>query len=145
MNHPARSKQRILLSVLIGGLVMLAACSKDSGISGPGGSPSDVVFPSSNVSYSRHVQVLFNQTCALVGCHSQSEAPDQLRLDTYENLRHGVRGIPVIIPGDAQNSKLVMKIEGRAEGARMPLNRNPLNQNQIDGIRTWINEGAQRN
>jgi hypothetical protein len=38
-----------------------------------------------------------------------------------------------------------MKIEGRADGARMPLNRNPLNQNQINGIRTWINEGAQRN
>lgn len=127
------------------GLMIIAGCSKDSGIQGPEGSPSDVVFPASNVSYAQHVQVLFNQTCALVGCHSQAEPGDQLRLDTYENLRFGVRGIPVVIPGDAQNSRLVMKIEGRADGARMPLNRNPLNQNQITGIRTWINEGAQRN
>lgn len=141
------SVERLFSGVSLLGLlcISLGGCSKDSGIQGPEGSPSDVVFPERNVSYAQHVQVLFNQTCALVGCHSQAEPPDQLRLDTYENLRFGVRGIPVVIPGDAQNSRLVMKIEGRADGARMPLNRNPLNQNQITGIRTWINEGAQRN
>ena len=34
-----------------------------------GDSPSDVVFPASNVLYGQHVQRLFNQACALSGCH----------------------------------------------------------------------------
>ena len=38
----------------------------------------------------------------------------------------------------------VLRIEGRL-GARMPLNQNPLNQNQITGIRAWIGEGALNN
>ncbi|MEK7671897.1 MAG: c-type cytochrome domain-containing protein [Bacteroidota bacterium] len=120
------------------------SCKKDDGPIGPDGSPSDVVFPSSNISYSQHVQPLFNQTCALVGCHSQGESADRLKLDTYENLRFGVRGLPVVIAGSPETSELVFRIEGRT-GQRMPLNRNPLNQNQINGIRAWIAEGAKRN
>jgi hypothetical protein len=50
----------------------------------------------------------------------------------------------VVVPNDPGNSGLVMRIEGSI-GARMPLNRNPLNQNQINGIRTWIAEGARNN
>jgi len=107
-------------------------------------SPSNVVFPTSDVSYSQHVQVLFNQTCTAVGCHSSSESGDRLKLDSYENLRFGVRGVPVVIPGNAASSMLVLRIQGTV-GQRMPLGLNPLNQNQVNGISTWINEGAQRN
>ncbi len=123
-----------------------SSCKKDDGPIGPDGSPSDVVFPSSNISYSQHVQPLFNQTCALVGCHSQAETGDRVKLDSYENLVvGGFRGLPVVIRGNAQGSWLVEKIEGRSSGGRMPLNRNSLNQNQINGIRAWINEGTKRN
>lgn len=124
---------------------MVAGCKKDEGIIGPDGSPSDVIFPTTNISYSQHVQRLFSQTCTYVGCHSQAEPADQLKLDTYENLRYGVRGLPVVIPGSPETSELVFRIEGRT-GQRMPPNTtNPLNQNQINGIRTWIAEGALKN
>ncbi|MET0534004.1 MAG: Ig-like domain-containing protein, partial [Steroidobacter sp.] len=49
-------------------------------------------------------------------------------------------------PGDADNSYLVQKIDGRATiGGRMPLGRNPLPQASIDLVRSWIAAGATMN
>lgn len=141
--------QRILFQILSGLLVtsfFIAGCKKDDGIVGPDGSPSDVIFPPSNVSYSQHVQRLFNQTCALVGCHSSQEGPDALKLDNHYNaVFQGVRGGRVIYPGSPETSPLVFRIEGRLPPRMPPNTTNPLNQNQINGIRTWIAEGALNN
>lgn len=126
-------------------MLIIGSCKEDDGIIGPDGSPSNIIFPTSNVSYPQHVQRLFNQTCALVGCHSQGESADRLKLDTYENLRFGVRGLPVVIPGSPETSELVFRIEGRTRQRMPPNTTNPLNQNQINGIRTWIAEGALSN
>ena len=115
---------------------------------GPDGSPSDVVFPTSNVSYSQHVQRLFNQACSFTGCHSAGESSDRLKLDNWNDLIHGYGNPPtaVIYPGSPETSPLVFSIEGTVGYNRMPPNTtNPLNQNQINGIRTWIAEGAQNN
>ncbi len=103
-------------------------------------SPATVVFPTSNVHYGAHVQQLFRETCTLSGCHDGSGS--QLDLTTYGALM----SIPgIVVPGDPENSQLVWRIEGRPGGNRMPLNMNPLNQNQINGIRMWIAEGALNN
>ena len=53
-------------------------------------------------------------------------------------------GALVIVRNQPDQSTLVMRIEGRI-GERMPLNRRALNQNQINGIRAWIGEGALNN
>lgn len=47
-------------------------------------------------------------------------------------------------PDDAQNSYLVMKIEGRA-GSRMPKGGSPLSDLEITTIRNWIDSGAPQN
>lgn len=48
-----------------------------------------------------------------------------------------------VVPGDAANSVLYQKISGENLcGPRMPLSRDPLPQEEIDRIRTWIEEGA---
>jgi hypothetical protein len=114
---------------------------KDNVSGGDLGSPSDVVFPLSNVSYAQHVQPLFNQTCAIAGCHDDGQAL-QVRLTSYGNVFFAQP--QVIVEGSPESSVLVLRIEGRL-GQRMPLNRNPLNQNQINGIRAWIAEGARNN
>jgi len=49
-----------------------------------------------------------------------------------------------VIMGKPDESILVLRIEGRLL-SRMPLNRPALTQNQINGIRTWIAEGALNN
>jgi hypothetical protein len=94
------------------------------------------------VSFVSHVQPLFNQTCALSGCHDAGVHPSELCLTDYFNVVFRTPG--VIVPGQPELSTLVFRIEG-STGPRMPLNSPPLNQNQIDGIRTWIAEGAQDN
>jgi hypothetical protein len=114
---------------------------KDNVSGGDLGSPSDVVFPLSNVSYAQHVQPLFNQTCAIAGCHDDGQSL-QVRLTSYGNVFFAQP--QVIVEGSPESSVLVLRIEGRL-GQRMPLNRNPLNQNQINGIRAWIAEGARNN
>jgi hypothetical protein len=102
-------------------------------------SPSSIVFPLSNVSYAAQVQPLFNQACALGGCHDDASAQRNLRLTSYGSWNAGI-----VIPGEPQNSILVVRIEGRL-GERMPPGGYPLNQNQINGLRAWIAEGAKNN
>lgn len=134
----------ILHSAFLGLLLILlgiAGC-KDQNNPLIGDSPSDVVFPSSDVSYSAHVQRLFNQACALSGCHDDGVALNRVKLTSYDHLLFDMVG--VVVRGKPEESELVLRIEGRI-GQRMPLNLNPLNQNQINGIRTWITEGAKNN
>ncbi|HEX7573748.1 MAG TPA: hypothetical protein VF514_11685, partial [Bacteroidota bacterium] len=50
----------------------------------------------------------------------------------------------VVVSGKPDASTLVLRIQGSV-GARMPPGSYPLNQNQINGIRTWIAEGAKNN
>ncbi|MEK9136829.1 MAG: hypothetical protein AAB393_06870 [Bacteroidota bacterium] len=119
----------------------MSSC-KDDNPTGEEGSPSNIVFPSTNVSYQQHVQPLFNQACAFAGCHDDGQHTSPLKLTSYGNAVLSIPGI--IVMNQPDQSTLVFRIEGRV-GARMPLNQNPLNQNQINGIRTWIAEGARNN
>ena len=59
----------------------------------------------------------------------------------------GRPGLLRVRPGDPENSYLIHKLEGRStiEGLRMPLNPPFLVQAQVDVIRQWIQNGAQRN
>ncbi|MDH4069036.1 MAG: hypothetical protein OEV30_01295, partial [Ignavibacteria bacterium] len=107
------------------------------------GMTSDVIFPVDNVSFSQHVQPLFNQGCALAGCHDDGPHPaTEVCLTSYFNTVFRTAG--VVTPGRPELSTLVFSIEGTV-GRRMPLNGPPLTQNQINGIRTWIVEGAMDN
>jgi len=105
------------------------------------GPVSDIVFPDVNVSYSEHVQPLFNQTCALSGCHNDASQAGGLSLTSYGNLTLRPN---IVVPFAPEESLLYLRIEGQL-GEQMPLNRPPLNRNQRDGIRTWIEEGADNN
>lgn len=107
------------------------------------GNLDEIVFPATNVSYGRHVEPLFARGCAFAGCHSQDSQAGSVILDNYQDALTHKTG--TIIPGDTANSTLVWSIEGRVGRIRMPLNRPPLNANQINGIKQWILEGAQNN
>ena len=57
-----------------------------------------------------------------------------------------------VTPNQPDNSYLVHKVQGThldvgvgGSGSRMPLNRSPLSQSDIDLIRDWIQAGAQSN
>jgi len=51
-----------------------------------------------------------------------------------------------VIPNDATDSYLVVKLEGRqTNGGRMPLGGSALNANSIQNIKNWIDKGAKNN
>lgn len=111
-------------------------------IADPSANP--IVFPESNVSFTKHIEPLFQQRCALAGCHAGSNATAGLDLSipTYSKLmNHQPR---LVISGASNNSLLAQRIDGRII-PQMPFNRDPLNANQINGIKKWIDEGAMNN
>ena len=93
---------------------------------------------------------IFSAVCA-VKCHRLPTPKKDLNLEAgeaYENLVNvpsvGIPAMMRVLPGDADNSYIIWKLEGR-EGIRnkqMPLNLPALPSDQIDSIKTWINEGA---
>lgn len=97
---------------------------------------------------------IFNKNCAVSGCHLGSNAPFELDLSegkSYNNLVGIPSGeVPALFrvkPFDAENSYLVMKIEGAPgiQGERMPRGRDPLPAEDINAIREWIALGAKNN
>ena len=103
-----------------------------------------VVEPKSDVSFSNEVRpILVEYGC--ISCHSNGA----LNLSSYEtilNSNGSQYGSDIVIPEDANASGLVDKIEADPRfGARMPTGGPFLSGNEIETIRTWINEGALNN
>jgi len=129
-----------VLGALGGALLLLSSCKDE--IANPSVNP--IVFPQANVSFAQHVEPLFQQRCALVGCHAGGNPAAGLDLSTpaYNKLmNHQPR---LVVSGEGNNSLLSQRIDGRFP-PQMPLNRDPLNANQISGIKKWIDEGALNN
>ncbi len=99
--------------------------------------------PASNVSFSKHIQPVFNVKCNFTGCHNTTDRAGGLALTSYIEV---TSNISVVVPGDSETSVMVWTINREAGGRNMPpLGYPALTQNQIDGITTWIDEGAQAN
>jgi len=128
----------MVIPILTGILALTESCKTSNPVE------PDLIIPDSGVSYSKHIEPIFQAYCALAGCHVGSDASSNLDLSppSYFNLRNYLP--PLVVSGEADNSLLVWYLDGRAD-PRMPLYRAPLSQNQIKGIKTWINEGAQNN
>ena len=105
---------------------------------------SNIIFPDSNVSYTKQVEPLFQQTCAQAGCHSgdQPAANLDLQIDAWHSLINYLP--PLIIVKNGNNSPLVKYLDGRLL-PQMPLRSQPLTTNQINGVKKWIDEGARLN
>jgi len=129
----------------LAGIVVAAVAGlscKGTAPTGPDGSPSNIIFPTTGVSYSHQVQPLFDQACNQQSCHGSGTQSNPLVLASYGQAVLTIPGI--VVPKTPGSSVLVLRIQGSV-GDRMPPGAYPLNQNQIDGIRTWIAEGAMNN
>lgn len=101
----------------------------------------------SEISYSQDIQPIFNSNCT--SCHG-SVRNGNLAMRNYNELMSGsgIRyGTDLIIPGNASESGLIDSVEPNPESGimRMPQGGPYLTPNQIQLIRTWINEGALNN
>ena len=99
------------------------------------------------VSFEREVKFILQFAC--VECHQpggDGYEASGLDLRTYDGLMKGTKYGPIVVPGDAFVSNLMVLIEGRASPSiSMPFHREPLRQGYINIIRHWIDEGAKHN
>lgn len=107
-----------------------------------------VVGPDGPVSFAQDVQPIFTSSCGGAGCHID-EAMSGVELSNYQQVMSSIGvqyGEEIVIPGDADASPLVDKIEANPQfGERMPLNRPPLSGDEVALIRAWIDDGAEDN
>jgi hypothetical protein len=95
------------------------------------------------VVFSDYIAPLLDANCRF--CHGgEWPAEDAAGFDlaSYDSLMAGGADGRVIVPGNANASRLIARIEGRQE-PRMPLNGDPLPDEIIRLFRRWIDEGAQ--
>lgn len=95
-------------------------------------------------------QVTYDEVAAIFGrhcieCHSDNgrydQPPEGLRLDRYASILAGGERI-VLIPGNAQASEVIRRVEGIAS-PRMPFDGPPwLAPEEVALLRDWINGGA---
>lgn len=105
---------------------------------------SDIVFPDSLISFSKHVEPLFRQTCVSTQCHGGSQPAANLNLE-YGTWRSLIDYQPkIVLPFHGSTSPLVMYLDGRLS-PQMPFRNKALTTNQINGVKRWIDEGAQAN
>lgn len=100
---------------------------------------------------------IFTPSCAVSGCHSGPSGgglPQGMDLTSADASFANLVGVvssqapPLlrVAPSDADSSYLVQKLEGtQSVGGRMPAGGSPpLDDAEINAIRTWINDGAAR-
>ncbi len=137
---------------VVAGLVVLTgvACAGD-------GTGLEEFMPGGDqVTLSDDVQPIFTTNCALSGCHTGTNPQQGMNLSagqTFANVVN-VQSMELstmnrVTPGQPGSSYLVHKVQGThldldppGSGDRMPLNRSPLTQMDIDLIRAWIEAGA---
>lgn len=94
---------------------------------------------SGKVDFRSDIQPLFQEHC--IGCHGPSQQMGGMRLDRRSSAM-GIRGGTTIGPGNADGSRLYLKLISTKYGGRMPPT-GPLSPEQISLIKTWIDQGAE--
>jgi uncharacterized membrane protein len=100
------------------------------------------------VSYSRDVAPILDKHCK--SCHVPGQpgyVVSGFDLGSYDSLMKGTQFGPVVLPGDALTSVLVMLIEGRADPSlKMPHgDASTLTPDEILTSRRWVEQGAKNN
>lgn len=142
-------------------VLTFAACGGDSGTNpdpgdggdggGPGGGGS-ARSVKADPSFGSDIQEIFERKgCTNSSCHGSAEMGGLLL--TAGNSHAELVNVPAttetgtrVIPGDAQNSYLVIKLEGRQTvGTQMPQTGTPLDSIDLANVRNWITQGANNN
>jgi len=94
------------------------------------------------VDFATAVQPVLEANC--LECHSAEKRKGGLSLATYEDVLEGGRSGPAIRPGDGAGSLLFHRITAEID-PQMPLDELPLSDEEIVGLRLWIDQGARSN
>jgi Protein of unknown function (DUF1553)/Protein of unknown function (DUF1549)/Planctomycete cytochrome C len=92
------------------------------------------------VDYAREVKPLLQERC--FNCHGALKQNSKLRLDSGELIHKGGSGGPIVVPGKSSESRLIERISDPDEETRMPPELKPLTPDQIQTLKSWIDQGA---
>jgi len=93
------------------------------------------------VSFSADLAPMFSEQCG--NCHGRGRQPSaRYNLMTFTGLMKGGDTGASVVPGRPDDSLLVQKLKGTADGQRMPMRAPPLADDMIARVETWIREGA---
>ncbi len=127
-------------------LVLLASACKDNS-TGP--SDKEFVLPDSNLSFQKHIGPMFLAKCASgSGCHASTGNPSGLDLTDYQQIQFywvdtDAGLVKLVEPGNGNNSFLYrILLSGYLGRIQMPKDGPYLNQNNTNGVKVWIDEGA---
>ena len=99
------------------------------------------------VSFKRDVNPVLQSNC--LPCHKaggEGYVASGFSVETYDNLMHGTKFGPMIIPGESMNSSLIRLVEHKTGSAiHMPRNKPQLPERQIEMFRAWVDAGAPNN
>jgi hypothetical protein len=94
------------------------------------------------VDYNTEVKPILNKHC--MGCHGGvKKAGDVSFLFEHEMLEPGKSGKFPVVRGDAHASEMIRRILTDDLDEKMPKNGTPLNDDEVEVLTRWINEGAQ--
>lgn len=98
-------------------------------------------FAEDAVSFRKDVAPILVSNC--IACHGAKKAEGSYRLDSFERVAQaGDTGAAPLTAGKLEESELYRRITTSDEGERMPLEGDPLPQEQVALVRRWIEQGA---
>jgi hypothetical protein len=99
-------------------------------------------FGRDKISYNEEIRPIFNKKC--IACHGGVKKSGNFSLlfpeEAYAKAKSGKYAI---IPFDADNSELIKRLKTHDLELRMPKDKEPLTDDEINKIERWINEGAE--
>jgi len=127
--------KKAALIIFITGFIFISNGCKDK-------LPPEQEIPETDVSYTKHIQPVFELKCNTSGCHNDENRAGGISLTSYQNT---TSDLSVVFPGQPQNSRLAVSIQPSTSIPMPPPAYPPLTENQVQGIITWIKEGAKNN
>jgi len=118
-------------------LVVMVRCARAELFAGPDASAHAV--GASAPGYTAQIIPIFQQSC--LACHSATTKMGGLVLENYEAMMKGGVHSDVIVPGKAEESRMIQMLEGKVQ-PRMPFGGDPLPPAVIATIKAWIDAGA---
>src|SRR5947209_400387 len=91
--------------------------------------------------FETYVRPVLAERC--YGCHSTQarKLKGELRLDSQAGITKGGEGGPVVVPGDAEKSRLIQAVRWTDPDLAMPP-KEKLSPQQIERLEQWVRMGA---
>ena len=97
------------------------------------------VHADSTPNFSSQVAPILQKNC--LACHSSAAKMGGLVLESYDALMKGGAHGAVIVPGKADQSRMILMLEGKVQ-PRMPFGGDPLPAADIATLNAWVASGA---